>query len=278
MASKVRYWVTFNEPWIISILGYSTGLFAPGHTSDRSISPIGDSTREPWQVGHNVLLAHGTAVNIFREEFEPTHGGVIGIALNGDYGYPWDASEPLDIEACERKLEFSIGWFADPIYKGDYPTCMREQLGDRLPHWTADEIALVKGSNDFFGMNHYCSSYIKHLTCPPDPADFQGNLESLLQNRQGEWIGPETQSPWLRPHPPGFRALLNWISDRYDKPIIYVTENGVSVKGENDMPVDEILDDEARCEYFRGYIRTMAEARGIDGVDVRGYMAWSLME
>lgn len=80
---KVKNWITFNEPWCSSILGYNTGLFAPGHTSDRTKSPVGDSSREPWQVGHNLLLAHGTAVKIYREEFKPTNGGQIGITLNG---------------------------------------------------------------------------------------------------------------------------------------------------------------------------------------------------
>jgi len=80
---KVQYWITFNEPWCSSILGYNTGLFAPGHTSDRSKSPVGDSSRECWIVGHNFLLAHGTAVKIYREEFKPKNGGEIGITLNG---------------------------------------------------------------------------------------------------------------------------------------------------------------------------------------------------
>lgn len=80
---KVKWWITFNEPWCSSILGYSTGLFAPGHTSDRSKSPIGDSSTEPWLVGHNFLIAHGTAVKIYREEFKPKDGGQIGITLNG---------------------------------------------------------------------------------------------------------------------------------------------------------------------------------------------------
>ena len=80
---KVQHWITFNEPWCSSILGYNTGLFAPGHTSDRSKSPVGDSSRECWIVGHNFLLANGTAVKIYREEFKPKNGGEIGITLNG---------------------------------------------------------------------------------------------------------------------------------------------------------------------------------------------------
>ena len=196
----------------------------------------------------------------------------------GDWVEPWDPNDPADVEACERKLEFSISWFADPIYKGDYPASMRKQLGDRLPTFTAEERALVQGSNDIYGMNHYCANYIKNKTTASEPEDHLGNLESLLQNKAGEWIGPETQSVWLRPHPVGFRRLLKWISDRYGRPIIYVTESGTSVKGENDLSKDEILKDDFRVDYFKGYVNAMAEAYTEDNVDVRGYMAWSLME
>jgi beta-glucosidase len=155
---------------------------------------------------------------------------------------------------------------------------MRAQLGDRLPTFTDEEIALVKGSNDFYGMNHYCANYIKNKTGPADPDDFLGNLESLMENKAGESIGPETQSVWLRPNALGFRKLLKWLSDRYGKPTIYVTENGTSVKGENDLPPDQILEDDFRVKYFEDYARALADARSKDGVDVRGYMAWSLME
>jgi beta-glucosidase len=82
---KVKHWITFNEPWCSSILGYNTGLFAPGHTSDRSKSAVGDSSRECWTVGHNLLIAHGAAVKIYREEFKAKDGGEIGITLNGTY-------------------------------------------------------------------------------------------------------------------------------------------------------------------------------------------------
>lgn len=155
---------------------------------------------------------------------------------------------------------------------------MVAQLGDRLPKWTAEDLELVHGSNDFYGMNHYCANYIKAKTTPPDPADVAGNLEILLENKDGKSIGPVTQSPWLRPNALGFRKLLKWLSDRYGRPKIYVTENGTSVKDENDMPLDQLLDDEFRAGYFRDYIGAMADAYTIDGVDVRGYMAWSLME
>lgn len=85
---KVKRWITFNEPWCSSVLGYSTGTFAPGRTSNRSMSKEGDSSTECWQVGHNLLVAHGTAVKIYREEFKPHRGGEIGITLNGSLVLP----------------------------------------------------------------------------------------------------------------------------------------------------------------------------------------------
>lgn len=86
--SKVKHWITFNEPWCSAILGFNTGLFAPGRTSDRTKSPEGDSSRECWIVGHNILVAHGAAVKIYREEFKERDGGEIGITLNGESASP----------------------------------------------------------------------------------------------------------------------------------------------------------------------------------------------
>lgn len=86
MGSRVKHWITFNEPWCSAVLGYSVGQFAPGHTSNRDKSPVGDSSTEPWIVGHHILLAHATAVKIYREEFKAKDGGEIGITLNGKSG------------------------------------------------------------------------------------------------------------------------------------------------------------------------------------------------
>ncbi|KAI1862476.1 hypothetical protein JX265_009190 [Neoarthrinium moseri] len=275
---KCKNWITFNEPWCSSILAYSTGFFAPGHTSDRKKSPIGDSSREPWIAGHNLLVAHGRAVKVYREEFKPNDKGQIGITLNGDYTYPWDPEDPADVEACNRKIEFAISWFADPIYFGKYPDSMLKQLGDRLPTFTDEERGLVQGSNDFYGMNHYTADYVKHKTGTAPEDDFLGNLETMSYNKAGDCIGPETQSFWLRPNPEGFRALINWLSKRYGYPPIYVTENGTSIKGENDLPKDDILKDGFRTKYFHDYAHALADAVSKDGCNVKGYMAWSLMD
>lgn len=70
--------------------------------------------------------------------------------------------------------------------------------------------------------------------------------------------------------------MLLWLADRYGNPPIYVTENGVDVPGEADLPLDEALRDSFRVLYFKGYLRHVARAQDA-GVDVRGYFAWSLL-
>lgn len=278
LGDRVKFWITFNEPWCSAVLGYSVGVFAPGRSSTRARCQEGDSTTEPWRVGKTILVAHGAAVDAYRKDFKPQQGGQIGITLNGDWAEPWDPEEPADVDGAQRKLEFSIAWFADPIYHGDFPLSMREQLGDRLPRFTPEERALVQGSNDFYGMNHYSADYVRHRTVGPPADDYSGNVDMSKTNRKGESIGPETQCEWLRPNAAGFRNLLNWISNRYGRPTIYVTENGTSVKGESEMTLETALKDDFRAQYFKDYIGALAEAYSLDNVDVRGYMAWSLLE
>jgi beta-glucosidase len=41
---------------------------------------------------------------------------------------------------------------------------MRTRVGDRLPKFTADESAFVKGALDFVGINHYTTYYTRHNT------------------------------------------------------------------------------------------------------------------
>ncbi|KAG6895599.1 hypothetical protein C0992_000446 [Termitomyces sp. T32_za158] len=84
--------LTINEPWCVAILGYGRGVFAPGRSSDRTRSPEGDSSTEPWIVGHNLILAHAHAVKLYRESFKPAQKGQIGITLNGDWQMPYDNS------------------------------------------------------------------------------------------------------------------------------------------------------------------------------------------
>ncbi|CAL1710086.1 unnamed protein product [Somion occarium] len=269
---RVKHWLTMNEPWCISILGYGRGVFAPGRSSDRLRSPEGDSSTEPWIAGHSVILSHAYAVRAYREEFKQKQGGEIGVTLNGDWAMPYDDS-PANIEAAQHALDVAIGWFADPIYLGSYPAYMKEMLGDRLPSFTEEEWSVVKGSSDFYGMNTYTTNLCK----AGGEDEFQGNVEYTFTRPDGTQLGTQAHCAWLQDYPEGFRDLLNYLYKRYRKPI-YVTENGFAVKDEDKKPVEEALHDDDRVQYYRGVTDSLIKAVNEDGVDVRAYFAWSLLD
>ncbi|KAI3612815.1 glycoside hydrolase family 1 protein [Moniliophthora roreri] len=262
---RVKYWLTMNEPWCISILGYGRGVFAPGRSSDRERSAEGDGLREPWIVGHSVLLSHASAVKAYREDFKPTQGGQIGITLNGDWQMPYDDS-PESIEAAQHALD-------DPIYLGHYPPYMREFLGDRFPEFTPEERELVKGSSDFYGMN----TYTTNLCRAGGDDEFQGNVDYTFTRPDGTQLGTQAHCAWLQDYPEGFRSLLNYLWKRYKMPI-YVTENGFAVKDEDTLPREVALKDHDRVQYFRGTTAALLNAVVEDGVDVRAYFPWSLLD
>ena len=154
----VKYWLTFSEPWTFCFVGYDAGVHAPGRCT--GCTPFGgNSSIEPYQCAHNVLLSHAAAVKYFRSK---NTDGQIGITLNIDWAEPASESD-ADYNASQRRLIFSGGWFADPIYFGDYDDVMKEYVGDRLPVFTQSQKDDLKGSHDFFGLNHYTTKWIVAL-------------------------------------------------------------------------------------------------------------------
>ncbi|KAJ3864226.1 glycoside hydrolase family 1 protein [Lentinula novae-zelandiae] len=267
---RVKYWLTMNEPWCISILGYGRGVFAPGRSSDRARSPEGDSSTEPWIVGRNVILSHASAVKAYRENFKPAQKGQIGITLNGDWQMPYDDS-PQNVAAAQHALDVAIeGGMQDPIYLGHYPPYMREMLGSRLPEFSEQEIELVKGSSDFYGMN----TYTTNLCRAGGDDEFQGLVDYTFTRPDGTQLGKQAHCAWLQDYPEGFRSLLNYLWNRYHLPI-YVTENGFAVKDEDTMPLEQALNDTDRVHYFEGTTRVLLQATHEDGVDVKAYFPWS---
>jgi beta-glucosidase len=262
---RVKHWITINEAWVASILGYGQGVFAPGHTSNS----------EPYIAAHNLLLAHAKAVSLYRSKFKQQQGGVIGITNNCDWREPL-TDKPEDIAAAQRALEFFIGWFADPIYFGDYPESMKKNVGDRLPVITPEQARLIKGSSDFFGLNHYTTMFAAEAGEHTEEQSVYGN--GGLNEDQG--IDLSVDESWQKTDmqwavvPWGCRKLLEWIADRYGNPDLYITENGCAY---DDEPIDGQVNDTRRIEFYQAYLEECANA--IDnGVNLKGYFAWSFMD
>jgi len=262
---RVKHWITLNEPWVVAILGYGMGTFAPGR----------NSKSEPYVVGHNLLRAHAQAVRCYREEFQAHQKGLIGITLNCDWREPL-TDKKEDVAAAQRALEFFLAWFADPIYLGQYPISMVDRLGDRLPQFTEEEKDLLMGSSDFFGLNHYTTLFA---------ADARGNLEvgSVYGNgglSEDQDVNLSADPNWKKTAmgwavvPWGCQKLLAWISDRYDAPDIYITENGCAYA---DAPTEGKVQDDERIAYYEGYLNACHEAIE-KGAQLKGYFAWSLLD
>lgn len=265
---RVKNWITLNEPMCSSILGHGIGAHAPGRVSDT----------EPYVAAHNLLRSHAYIVDLYRREFQPQQEGRIGISNNCDWREPLTDSA-ADKEAAQRGLEFFLGWYADPVYFGKYPDSMLERVGHKLPKFTDEEVALLRGSSDFFGLNHYTTM----LTSEPDTTRkvdneiVRGNGgifddQHVTLSRDESW--EQTGMGW-NIVPWGCRKLLEWIAERYDNPPIYITENGCAMPGEDDR--ETALSDSRRVAFLEGYIGECHKAIE-NGVNLKGYMCWSFMD
>ena len=265
LGDRVKNWISLNEPWCTSILGYGVGMFAPG-IRDKAMG---------YTTAHNQLRAHAYAASVYHKDFSG-QGGQIGLTNNCDWREP-DTDFPEDIDAAQRALEFFLGWFADPVYFGDYPAVMRERVGDLLPHFTEADSKLLKGSSDFFGLNHYTTMLVR---APKESekikVDKFGNGgfiddQDVILISPPQW--PKTDMGW-NITPWGCNRLLHWIDKRYDHPTIYITENGIAYRGQDQ---ESAINDQARIDFVGDYLKACLEARK-EGVDLRGYFHWAFMD
>ncbi|MCO5614542.1 hypothetical protein L7F22_068825 [Adiantum nelumboides] len=275
---RVKHWITLNEPLRFSLFGYGIGIHAPGRTSNRSRSLEGDTSTEPYITAHNALLAHAAAVDVYNTKFRAQQKGKVGIALDSEWGEPLTNSQE-DREAAQRHLEFQLGWFLDPIYFGDYPESMRSAVCHRLPQFSKKEIDLLHGSLDFIGLNHYTTRFI--VPTPPSTTSGLGWLEDShalrLTEVDGKPIGDKGASYWMYIVPWGMEKMLKWITDRYNRPPIYITENGMDDEDSAGQSLNYYLHDSKRVKFYQDYLFYAAKAvRG--GTDLRGYFAWSLLD
>ncbi|XP_049837299.1 myrosinase 1-like [Schistocerca gregaria] len=267
---RVKWWLTFNEPTSIC-MGYGQyRMKAPAVNAHG----FGD-----YLAAHTMLRAHAMAYRVYHQQYRPTQGGQLSITLNSNFYQPATNSSE-DIEAAERALQFNLGWFAHPIYTsvGDYPAVMKERIYNnsikdgiwisRLPQFTAQEIADLKGSADYFSLNHYTTN----LAEDGEKADEYPSHEwdtGVVTSFDSSW--PNSSYNIMKVVPWGFRGLLKWIANEYDTKMgIFITENGFADTGE--------INDTGRQNYYTSYLREMLNAMYLDGVNVIGYTAWSLLD
>lgn len=272
---RVKNWFTFNEPRVVAALGYDDGIFAPGRCTNCSAG--GNSATEPYIVAHNLILSHAAAVKRYREKYQATQKGRIGILLDFVWYEPLSYTE-ADEAAAQRARDFHLGWFLHPIIYGEYPKTLQEIVKERLPRFTEEEIKMVKGSIDYVGINQYTSYYMfdPHLPEPQKPTRYANDWHvGFAYQRNGVPIGPRANSYWLYIVPWGMYKAVSYVKEHYGNPTVILSENGMDDPGNVTLPKG--LHDTTRINYYCSYITELKKAID-DGANVIGYFAWSLLD
>ncbi|EAW77782.1 hCG2041269, partial [Homo sapiens] len=206
---RVKHWITFSDPRAMAEKGYETGHHAPG------LKLRGTGL---YKAAHHIIKAHAKAWHSYNTTWRSKQQGLVGISLNCDWGEPVDISNPKDLEAAERYLQFCLGWFANPIYAGDYPQVMKDYIGrksaeqglemSRLPVFSLQEKSYIKGTSDFLGLGHFTTRYITERNYPSRQGPSYQNDRDLIELVDPNW--PDLGSKWLYSVPWGFRRLLNF--------------------------------------------------------------------
>lgn len=244
LGDRIRYWATFNEPNVIAGAGYISGDHAPGIKNNWGMA---------HQVTHNLMVAHGMAVQAVRAVDSALQLGIVLTVWN-----PEPASDgTADIAAAGNAWDRRETEFFHPIFRAHYHPLLMDAWGDAFPDIKAGDMALISQKLDFLGINTYSRVVVgAHGVVRPVP-------------------GSEYTDMGWEVCPPAFRRVLNRINTNYELPPIYITENGAAYP--DVVSTDGRIHDERRIDYLRQYIGQLRLAMQ-DGVDVRGYFVWSLMD
>ena len=248
-SDRVPYWMTINEPAIIMEKGYVTGVYAPGHRNAAE-APV---------VARNLLRAHGYAVSAYRDRGD----GCIGIAVNIQPKYPATDS-PGDKQAASRANAWRNLQFLDAILLGKTPDELPEMFGRDWKALSDEDLKVIHQPIDYVGVNYYTRVVVGE------------DAESLpLRARGVQQASTSTLIGW-EVYPGGLTEALKSLHERYDGVSIYITETGAAFKDPVGTDGEDVPDPQ-RVEYFRAHIRAALQAIQ-EGVDLRGFFAWSLLD
>ncbi|KAG5673649.1 hypothetical protein PVAND_003677 [Polypedilum vanderplanki] len=208
---RVKKWITLNEPYIFCHDGYGTGRHAP------AIESKGDGE---YLCGHHALLAHVRAYHNYKNKYQATQRGEVGICLYSANFYP---SENVHLTLAETALQHMLGWFANPIFSqnGNYPQVMIDNIKrnsenegrpwSRLPEFTSEQIASLKGSSDFLALNYYTSRLVQPKENYSEEYGWEDDA-GIDQSIDPSW--PKAKSDFLYSVPEGLHDLLVWIKNK----------------------------------------------------------------
>ena len=213
------------------------------------------------QVRHHAVLAHGLGVQAIRAHAKP--GTKVGLAENATCCVPIIETSEHIAAATKAMREVNAGYLT-AIMEGRYTDAYLAEAGAAAPKFTSADMKAIGSPVDFVGINIYTPAYVRADSSPagfamvPNPSSFPHMMSNWL------YIGPEAIY-WG----PKLAAQLWNIKE------IYITENGAS--SADVLTPDGHVYDTDRVMYLRNYLTQLHRAVS-EGVPVRGYFCWSLMD
>jgi beta-glucosidase len=260
LGDRVVLWNTLNEPWCSALLGYGAGIHAPGRVDHAAA----------LTAVHHLLLAHGRAAEVLRATCP---GAEISIALNAGAVRPY-TDAPADLNAARRIDGLLNRVFFDPVLRGEYPA---DVLADtaRVTDWSFvrdGDLAIISEPIDALGVNYYQPDLVG--AAPPDAP---GPAQPYPTGGEVAFYptpGPVTDMGWPI-DPTGLHEMLVRVTRDYGPIPIYITENGAAFPDQ--VAEDGRVHDPERIDYLHQHLMAAHRAMA-DGVDLRGYFAWSLLD
>ena len=249
-SDAVPMWATINEP-IATYIGYAKGTFAPGHRDEKR----GNQAR------HNLLCAHGEAVKVFRAM--AAKQARIGAVIDVWKRYP--ASESAaDLAIAEDQNERNWKFYTDAVLGNGYSDYILKKLEEEgtLMEIREGDLELMSQPLDFFGLNIYGRTVVS----------------ATKKTRKKKLTGGNFQEDKSGDYPRIVYDVTKMLREMYDLKIpIYVTDNGKAAYVHEFHGLDGRIHDKKRIAYIRGFLEWIERANR-EGLDIRGYYAWSLMD
>lgn len=243
LGDRIHAAAPINEPWCVAWLSHFMGQHAPGMRDIRAAA----------RAMHHVLLAQGTATQVMRALGMSNLGAVVNV----EYAAPADGtSESARLARVYDGIYNQ--WFLSGRQLGKYPQIALDGLEPHLPWGWQDDFATITEPVDWLGINYYTRKLIgpDGTGLWPGVAEVEGPL-------------PKTAMEW-EIYPDGLYHFLKMVSTDYAQGLpIYVTENG--------MASYDGVQDASRIAYINAHMAQLRLAQA-EGVDVRGYFIWSLMD
>ena len=264
LGDRVKRYVTMNEFFSFVDIGHrGIDTVVDGKPVRIELAPgLRLPDAQLYQVRHHAVLAQGLAVQAIRAHGKPDIQ--CGPADNLSTAVP-AIETPENIRAAEIATREMNAAYLTVMLEGKYTDAYLASAGRAAPDFTDEELKIIASPVDFVGINIYRpAAYVVASDAASGfrPIPFNKSHPRMLSS----WhlLGPEVMY-WAPRH----------VQSLWNVEQIYITENGCGASDE--MSAEGRVDDSDRIMFLRNHLAQLHRATA-EGVPVRGYFAWSLMD